>query len=158
MPKTKEIVFSIPGWLSVKLEPNQAEQRAAWSLYVEISTRIASQPFNRDTGKMRDVLTSLYSLFEFTRQILRDGGPSVAHGPESFGPVAIRFLTEVLAPFTTKWHEPLLMHEELCPEGRGKFEHERLWNRFDEMLGDLGTLQTKITAYVAALGELSGVR
>ena len=57
--KTKEIVFSIPGWLSVKLEPNQAEQRAAWSLYVEISTRIASQPFNRDTGKMRDVLTSL---------------------------------------------------------------------------------------------------
>ena len=156
--KTKEIIFSIPGWLSVKLEPNQAEQRAAWSLYVEISTRIASQPFNRDTGKMRDVLTSLYSLFEFTRQILRDGGPSVAHGPKSFGPIAIRFLTEVLAPCTTKCHEPLLMHEEVCREGRGKFEHERLWDRFDEMLGDFGTLQTKITAYVAALGELSGVR
>ena len=158
MPKVKEVVFSIPGWLSVKLEPNQAEQRAAWSLYVEISTRIASQPFNRDTGKMRDVLTSLYSLFEFTRQILRDGGPSVAHGPESFGPIAIRFLTEVLAPFTTKWHEPLTMYEELRPDGRSDFEHERHWDRFDEMLRDLEDLQRKIAAYMVALGELSGVR
>ena len=49
--------------LNVKLEPNRAEQRAAWSLYVEISTLIASQPFNSDTGKMRAVLSSLYTLF-----------------------------------------------------------------------------------------------
>jgi hypothetical protein len=30
MPKTKEVTFSIPGWISVTLVPNQAEQRAAW--------------------------------------------------------------------------------------------------------------------------------
>jgi hypothetical protein len=156
--KTKEIVFSIPGWLSLKLEPNLAEQRAAWSLYVELSTRIASQPFNRDTRKLRAVLSSLYTLFEFTRQILRDGGPDVAHGPDSFGPVAIRFLTEVLAPFTTKWHEPLIMHEQSRPEGRTELEHERLWERYDEMLNDLQILQTKILAYTTALGELGGVR
>src|SRR5690349_16323076 len=115
-PRTKEIVFSIPGWLSVKLEPNQTERQAAWSLYVEISTRIASQPFNRDTGSVRAVLSSLYTLFEFTRQVLRDAGPQVAYSPESFGPLAIRFLIEVLAPFTTKWHEPLKAHERLRPE------------------------------------------
>jgi hypothetical protein len=137
MPRTKEVTVSIPGWVSVKFVPNTAEKNAAWALYVELSTRIAVQPFNRETGLMREVLTSLYSLFGFTRQALRDAGPGVARGPDSFGPLAIRFLTEVLAPFTTKWHQPLLAYEALRPADCSALDHERQWERFGEINTDL---------------------
>jgi hypothetical protein len=122
LPHASKVVLSVPGWISVELEPNVAEQRAAWSLYVEISTRVASQPFSRETGRLRAALTSLYSLFDFTRHILREAGPDVAHGPESLGPIAIRFLTEVVAPFTTKWNEALAVYEKTRPEGRSELE------------------------------------
>jgi hypothetical protein len=157
LPHAKKVVLSVPGWISVELEPNVAEQRAAWLLYVEISTRVASQPFNREAGRLRAALSSLYSLFEFTRQILRDAGPDVAHGPKSLGPVAISFLTEVVAPFTTKWNETLAAYEKSRPDGRGELEHEHLWDRFEECCVDLAALQHKVSAYRAALSALSYV-
>jgi hypothetical protein len=157
MPKTKEVTVSIPGWVSVKFVPNTIEKQAAWSLYVELSTRIAAQPFDRETGLMREVLTSLYSLFGFTRQALRDAGPGVAHGHNSFGPLAIRFLTEVLAPFTTKWHQPLLSYEALRPNDRSALAHEQHWERFAELSTDLQVLQKKVRAYTEALAEIAGI-
>src|SRR5262245_16827502 len=106
--KTEKISVSLPfGLGGLEITPNRVEQRAAWSLYVELTTRIAVQPFNPETGRLREVLTSLYSLFGLTRQILRDAGPDVAHGPQSFGPLAIEILTKGIAPFTTKWHQKL---------------------------------------------------
>jgi hypothetical protein len=157
MLKTKAIQFSIPGWISVSMEPNEAEQRAAWILYVELSTRIAVQPFNAETGRLRRALDSLYLLFEITRGVLRDGGPALASGPASFGPVAIRFLTEVLAPFTTKWHEPLLSYELSRPKEQDELGHEREWDRFDEITNDLRLIQVNIQGYVRALGQVAGV-
>jgi hypothetical protein len=155
---TNKVVVSIPGWISVELAPNLAEQRAAWSLYVEISTRVASQPFNRDTGRLRAALSSLYSLFEFTRQILREAGPDVGRGANSLGPLAIRFLTEVIAPFTTKWNEPLLAYEKLRPDDRSEIEHEHLWERFDECRAELEALQHKVISYRTALSVLATVQ
>jgi hypothetical protein len=157
MPRAKEVTVSIPGWLSVKFAPNTAERKAAWSLYIELSTRIAAQPFDRKAGVMREVLNSLYTLFDFTRQVLREAGPEVAHGPDSFGPVAIRFLTEVLAPFTTKWHQPLLVYEALRPNDRNVLKHERQWERFTEMSTDLQALQEKVHAYTEALAKIASI-
>ncbi len=157
LPHASKVVLSVPGWISVELEPNVAEQRAAWSLYVEISTRIASQPFNRETGRLRAALTSLYSLFDFTRHILREAGPDVAHGPNSLGPIAIRFLTEVVAPFTTKWNEALAVYEKTRPDSRSELDHEHLWERFEECCDDLAALQHKVAAYLSALSALSNL-
>jgi hypothetical protein len=157
MLKTKAVQFSIPGWISVSMEPNEAEQRAAWILYVELSTRIATQPFDAEAGRLRAALSSIYLLFEVTRGVLRDGGPALANGPDSFGRVAIRFLTEVLAPFTTKWHEPLLSYELSRPKERDERAYEREWVRFDEMRKDLQLVQANIQGYVRALGQIAGV-
>jgi hypothetical protein len=157
MPKTKEVTVSIPGWVSVKFAPNTVEKQAAWSLYVELSTRITSQPFDRGTGSLREVLTSLYSLFGFTRQALHDAGPDVAHGHNSFGPLAIRFLTEVLAPFATKWHQPLLSYEALRPNDRSALAHEQQWEHFAEISADLQALQKKVCAYTDALAQIAGI-
>lgn len=158
MTKTKEVKLSIPGWLSVTLEPNEAEQIAAWSLYVELSTRVATQPFDSETGHLRATLGSLYSLFGFTRQVLHTAGPDVAHGPESLGPIAIRFLTEVLAPFLNRWHQPLAAHELSRPKDLDKIKHEQEWSNYEEILSDLKHLQEKISFYVKVLAEIAEVR
>src|SRR2546426_12585880 len=83
----------------LEFEPNETQQRAAWSLYVELMTRIAVQPLGADEGLLRESLASLYKIFEVTRQILKEAGPEVAQGPHAFGPVAIAVLNKGLRPF-----------------------------------------------------------
>ena len=157
MPKAKEITFSVPGWLSVKFTPNEAEQIAAWKLFVELATRVATQPMDRSKGSLRAVLDSLYSVFTTTRGILREGGPELAPRGNSFGPLAIRFLTEVLAPFLLEWHEALREYESMRKPETPVRQHELKWNRYDEMCAALVDLQTKTVSYVTSLAAIAGV-
>jgi hypothetical protein len=157
--KTEKVSVSLPfGLGGLELAPNKAEQRAAWSLYVELTTRIAVQPFNPETGLMREVLASLYSLFSLTRQVLREAGPDVAQGPNSLGPLAIEILTKGLAPFTTRWHQKLGVYELSCPPGVSALEHEHSWEHFDQMRQELEELQGGMRKYAVALAEIAGTR
>jgi hypothetical protein len=154
---TKQVTISIPGWLSVTLEPNDSERNAAWELYVELATRISSRQFDREHGSLRAALESLYAIFTQTRTVLRAAGPDVAKSQSSFGPFAIRFLTDVLGPFLLQWHEPLRAHESLRPETRSITEHERAWDRHGELVDEFEKLRSKTSAYVVALAQISGV-
>ena len=157
--KTQKISINLPfGLGGVEFVPNEAERRAAWSIYVELTTRIAVQPFDAENALMREVLSSLYSLFGLTRQVLREAGPDVAHSPESFGPLAIRILTEGLAPFTTKWHQRLRKHELSCPDKVSALEHERSWEYFQQMEQELAALQEEMRGYAEALAIIAGAK
>lgn len=156
--KAKSLSVGLPfGLGSLELEANEAEQRAAWSLYVELTTRVAIQPFDPEMGSLRSVLTSLYSLFSLTREILREAGPGVAHGPNSFGPIAIKVLTEGLAPFT-KWHQPLLDYQQTRPPDVSVLTHERAWEHFSTMQNELAELQQQMRIYTDVLAKIAGVK
>ena len=157
MPRTKEVTLSIPGWLSVTLEPNDVERQAAWKLYVELATRVGSQPLDRATGSIRAVLESLYGIFALTRSILREAGPDVACNENSFGPLAIRFLTEVLAPFLLRWNEPLREYEGQRSPQTSVVVHEHAWDRYSEACNSFDDLRPKIQAYIEALADIAGV-
>jgi len=157
MQRVKHVSINIPGWLSVTLEPNDSERRAAWQLYVELATRVASRPFDPSTGSVRAALESLHNVFILTRQILKEAGPDVAHGENAFGPIAIRFLTEVLAPFLQRWNEALRDHEANRGDLASVTAHERGWERYQQLCGELVALQQKTRAYVTALARISGV-
>jgi hypothetical protein len=122
----------------LEFEANEVEQQAAWSLYVELTTRTAIQPLEIQTGLLRETLDSLHSLFGLTREILREAGPAVAHGPNSFGPVAIEVLNKGLRPFTSKWHPLLDAHEKKRPPDVSPLEHERNWEHYQQMRQELG--------------------
>jgi len=154
---TKQVRISIPGWLSVTLEPNDSERRAAWELYVELATRISSQSFDKEHGSVRAALESLYAIFTQTRTVLRAAGPEVANSETSFGPFAIRFLTEVLGPFLLRWHEPLRAYETLRPQETPVTIYEKAWERHKEFCEELDSLREKTIAYVDALAEIAGV-
>ncbi|MGL5033588.1 MAG: hypothetical protein ACRC6M_07280 [Microcystaceae cyanobacterium] len=86
---------------------DETQVRAAWSLYVELVTRIAVEPLDSDEGLCREVLNSLYSLFSTTREILKQSGPSVGASMSSVGGIAISVLNRGLRPFLAKWHPHL---------------------------------------------------
>ena len=157
--KAKSLQVGLPFNLgSLVFEANEAEQRAAWSLYVEMTTRVAIQSLNTDEGLLREALNSLYAMFGLTRKILSEAGPTVAHGTESFGPVAIKILNEGLRPFTSKWHPLLADHEAKRPADVPPLEHEHNWEHFWEMREELTKLQEQMRIYADMLAEISGAK
>jgi hypothetical protein len=80
-PTSYKVSLNLPfglGGVEQTWEPNDDERRAAWELHVELVTRIATVPLEPGAGLQREALTSLYSLFPTTRDILRRYGPGVA--------------------------------------------------------------------------------
>lgn len=88
------------GFLEAEFAPQDADRNAAWELYIELSTRISTQPLPADQGVEKAALASLHSLFATTREILKRHGPAASR----FAPVAIAVLNNVLRPFLTRWH------------------------------------------------------
>ena len=92
-------------------EPNEDERKAAWELHVELVTRIAVVPLGADDGLLREALSSLYTLFATTREILRKYGPDVAEpkpdGQYNFGVLALAMLNYALRPVLARWHPAL---------------------------------------------------
>jgi hypothetical protein len=82
MPKltSVKVALNIPylGGIEGTWEPDETEQRAAWDMYVELVTRISVVELRPGEGLLHEALSSLYSLFETTRKILREYGPSIA--------------------------------------------------------------------------------
>jgi hypothetical protein len=142
---------------SLELENDEAQQRAAWALYVELSTRIAVQPLEEGEGILREALTSLYNIFGITREILRNAGPEIAKGPKSFGALAIDVLNKGLRPFLVKWHPLLKSYEERKSANVTTLEHELVWERSKELRKELNLVREQMVIYVDALAKIAGL-
>jgi len=157
--KAKRLSLNLPfGLGGIDLEPDEVQEKAAWTLYVELMTRTAVQPLDEEEGLLREVLKSLYSLFELTRNVLRDAGPGVAKGPNSLGPVAIDVLNKGLRPFMAKWHPRLSAYEAKSPEGVSPVEHEHKWGYYQEMRQELEDMQAQMRIYADALAKIAGAK
>lgn len=82
-------------------EPKDSDREAAWELYVELLTRVVTQPLAKDHGWEKAALESIHSLFPTTRRVLRSKGRNCTE----FTKVAIPVLNQVIRPFTAKWHK-----------------------------------------------------
>ena len=71
---------------------NNDDQIAAWEMYVELLTRIATQPLEEETGDEETALNSIYSLFDITRNILKSKGKDAGQ----FTKVAIVVLNQII--------------------------------------------------------------
>jgi hypothetical protein len=139
---------------TLELEPDEVEQQAAWELYVELSTRVSTQPIQLDEGLIQESLESLYTIFSVTRDILKRAGPSVAKGPDSFGDIAIKVLNEGIRPFLNKWHPRLSVYEDRGDSQYSSFDPPHA----EEYYNELAVLQTELEQYIEALAQISGIR
>lgn len=129
-------------FMEAEWEINRNEKEAAWYLYIELLTRVATQPLQEEEGCERSALDSIYSLFPVTRNILKEKGRECI----KFSCVAILFLNQVARPFTSKWHR--LSNEEDCFKDR---------ERCKEFRKELIILQTDLKNYTALLANIAGV-
>lgn len=113
--------------------------RTAWKLYVELITRVTTQPLPAGSGDECAALQSIYSLFGTTRGIVREGGPETSN----LGVVAMAVLNQVVRPFTTKWHK--VMNGDPSDETIGEFREE------------LAVLQKTLGCYARFLAAAAGV-
>lgn len=154
----KKVSVSLPfGLGSAEWEADSTERYAAWSLYVELVTRVSVQPLQEDEGIMREALNSLYSLFGTTREILREAGPDVGASHHSVGGIAIAVLNQGLRPFLTKWHPNLQVWEAQRPDDISHKEYERQWVEEPELRQELETLRGELNKYAQALAQIAGV-
>lgn len=133
------------------------ERASAWELYVELSTRVATQPFEQHYGLLRESLSSLHALFSVTRRILREAGPEVALQEESLGKYAMALLNIVIRPYLAKWHPLLATWETKKGPESSAHEHESSWPQIEEARAELANLQQILRGYSDALAILAGI-
>jgi hypothetical protein len=149
------------GKISGDWEPDQKEREAAWELYVELITRVSVVNLGPEEGVLREVLSSLYSLFATTREILRKHGPAVAkpkgENGISFGLLSVTVLNTVLRPVLSKWHPLLEDYEGTKPAGTSTLDFERKWERAAELRSALEGARVKLIEFAAILADVAGV-
>ncbi len=154
----KKVSVSLPfGIGSAEWEADKTERRAAWSLYVELVTRIAVEPLAEEEGLLREALNSLYSLFGTTREILKEAGPGVGASHSSVGGIAIAVLNRGLRPFLAKWHPRLQVWESKRPVDVSPSEHEQKWSDTLELRKELEVLRENLHKYSLALADIAGI-
>ena len=114
---------------------------AAWAMYVQMLTRITTQPLPDEHGDEQMALNSVYSLFATTRDILIEYG---REAPE-FSKLAVLILNQKVRPFTAKWHVPSL---------EGPFKDIEKCKEFRQ---DHEELRVILCGYMQALAALAGV-
>ncbi|MFK7893793.1 MAG: hypothetical protein AB8B63_23455 [Granulosicoccus sp.] len=132
--------ISVP-YLEMEWAPRDADRAAAWAMYVELLTRVTTQPLADEDGDEATALDSVYQLFPLTREILREQGSDCIE----FSKLAIVILNQRVRPFTAKWHRLKL---------QGAFSDPAQCQQFRD---ELRALQDVLTTYTGMLGEIAGV-
>lgn len=136
----ENINFNV-GFMGAEVRITDVDHKAAWELYIEMLTRIVTQPLPFEDGDDKVALDSVYSLFPTTWEILRRYEPKAV----GFSKIAIPVLNQQVRPFTAKWHRLSL---------RGAFHDEE---RRAEFRRELRKLQVKLCNYNRMLAEVAGV-
>ena len=135
------------GILETEWQPQEKDREAAWELYIEMLTRIVTQPLPAEHGDEKTALDSVYALFGITREILKRKGRECVQ----FSKIAVVVLNQVVRPFTAKWHKLALAGALNDEKGRSDFRIE------------LAALQvvlqnySKALAYIAQVEDLTAI-
>ncbi|MFI5983923.1 hypothetical protein ACIBEA_23935 [Streptomyces sp. NPDC051555] len=162
-PQQISVKLTIPfvAEISGTWEPVAVEREAAWELYVELATRISVVELGEDEGLLREALSSLYTVFATTREILRRYGPAVAPrvspGHVTFGALAVNVLNLSIRPLLSRWHPLLAGHEGQRGPGVDAVAHERSWDRAPELRREIEDVRKVLLALAQALNEVAGV-
>lgn len=128
-------------FLDMEWKPQDEDKAAAWDLYIELLTRITTQSLHVDHGDEQNALTSIYSIFGITRDVMKQNG---RHCIE-FTKIAVVVLNQVVRPFTAKWHGLSVKGAFDTPEKCSEFRTE------------LEKLQVMLRIYTQMLAEMADV-
>ena len=127
-------------FLDMEWVPRDEDKDAAWDLYVELITRIATQRLTPEEGDEAAALKSVHDLFELTRSTIKHYGRQCIN----FTRIAVVMLNQKVRPFTAKWHGRMSVGA-FGDTDRQAFREE------------LRRLQTDLRNYTRLLADLAAV-
>ena len=130
-----------PPFLEMEWKPQDEDKAAAWDLYIELLTRITTQPLSQSDSDEETALKSIFSLFGITREIIKKNG---RHCIE-FTKIAVVVLNQIIRPFTAKWHKKSL--EEAFNDS----------NECQQFRDELTDLQKTLKIYSKMLADMADV-
>ena len=128
-------------FLDMEWAPQGQDKAAAWDLYVELLTRITTQPLAQDHGDEQTALDSIHALFSITRNVIKSNGPQCIQ----FTKIAVIVLNQRIRPFTAKWHKLSIA---------GAFGDKAQCQMFRSELQDF---QADLQTYTKMLADMAGV-
>jgi len=133
-------------FLEMEFKPQDEDKAAAWELYIELLTRIATQPLDEKHGDEKTALDSIFSLFAITRQVLKNNTRKCAE----FTKIAVVVLNQIIRPFTAKWHRLSLQGSFSSEEQKKQFRFELVQlqvvlKRYTKMLADMADVEDLTT-------------
>ncbi len=128
-------------YLELNFEPKEADKNAAWELYIELLTRITTQPLPSEHGDEKAALESVHKLFELTRKTIKEYKKDCIE----FTKIAVVVLNQIVRPFTAKWHKLSL---------NGAFSDIEQCKVFRK---DLEEIQIELRQYTKMLADMAGV-
>ncbi|MBW7942019.1 MAG: hypothetical protein H3C64_06355 [Candidatus Kuenenia stuttgartiensis] len=130
-----------PPFLEMEWKPKDEDKDAAWELYIELLTRITTQPLPKEHGDESTALDSIHSIFNLTREVIKRRGRLCIE----FTKIAIVILNQKIRPFTAKWHKLMIDKAFENPTKCAEFRKE------------LEELQKILLIYTKMLADMSGV-
>ena len=128
-------------FLEMDWQPKDEDKSAAWELYIELLTRIATQNLPIEHGDEATALESIHKLFALTREVIKRHGRHCI----TFTKIAIVILNQKIRPFTAKWHKEMLSNAFGEPIKCKNFRKE------------LAELQEVLKNYTKMLSDMAGV-
>lgn len=117
------------------------DSEVAWLMYVELLTRVTTQPLLESEGDEATALASIYNLFSITRDILKSYGKNAFN----FTKISIIILNQKIRPFTAKWHKLSI---------NGAFNNKTHCSQFRS---ELEELRKVLVSYTKLLAEIANV-
>jgi hypothetical protein len=149
-----EIKITVPQINELTFVVNNDARHVAWKLYIEVVTRISTQPLADEEGFIREALTSLYGLFGTTRDTLKASRPSVSvSGEQTVEHLAVTMLNNELRPFLSKWHPRLREFEKALSNGQ-----ESAWSDNRACRDELRNIQVHLLGFALGFARPAGVR
>jgi len=129
-------------FMEMEWNPSEPDKDAAWELYIELLTRITTQPLADTHGDEKTALESVYSMFGLTRFIIKTHGRDCIE----FTKIAIIVLNQIVRPFTAKWHKISLdngfQKEEICKKFRVELNSlQKILHQYTRMLSDMAGVE-----------------
>jgi hypothetical protein len=116
-------------------------------VWIELATRITTQPLHYRTGEEETAAESVHSLFGMVRELIEKY-------PEAteFSKIGLKLLNETLRPYTARWHGWLTESKDQGANSTPRFRDELVRRMFREELRDL---QSNLLGFQEAFKALS---
>jgi hypothetical protein len=142
---------------SVKLRPNMDDVQIAHRAWVELATRKAALPFDRENDVIAEIYNSWYELFDEMRRLAKEFPAHKLRTSQDSPPIVdliVEALNRGLRPHLTRWQarfrrwyeKALEEHPDESPQ-----EVQRLYPEYEELVADLELVSGDLIQYMGVL-------